>query len=328
MRGWRAIRQELGLEGMVSARQLKKKWDNLKEKYRVLKHPPAGMERPGRPSWRWFQLMDEAASGHLAASGKLLEPSVLDDADDNTVPHFTFGDLAAHAASLGSDEEAEACSEVVVAAPQNVLSADVSEANGDGKTEVPSDAGGQLQPDDVALYATLLPEGLAADAVHSDDAEAPACGSPAEHEQLHDRRGLGPRSKGLERELAALERERAALERERAVLERDRAALERDRVCLDRDRAFLDRDRAFLERDRALLDRAREEAARSGSLLANAEEMAENQRAVGGDGEPPGKEGVESTRFCQNLMAIDVGLEQLESTQRLVSLFSKLVDKL
>ncbi|XP_051916367.1 uncharacterized protein LOC127597410 isoform X2 [Hippocampus zosterae] len=320
MRGWRAIRQELGLEGMVSARQLKKKWDNLKEKYRVLKHPPAGMERPGRPSWRWFQLMDEAASGHLAASGKLLEPSSLDDAaDDNTAPHFTFGDLAAHAASIGSDEEAEACGEVVVAAPQNVLSADVSEASGDGKTEVPPDAGSQLLPHDVALYATLLPEGLAAD-----DAEAPACGSPAER----DRRDLGPRSKGLEQERAALEQDRAALERERALLERDRAALERDRVCLDRDRAFLDRDRAFLERDRALLDRAREEAARSGSLLANAEEMAENQRAADGDGEPPAKEGVEPTRFCQNLMAFDVGLEQLESTQRLVSLFGRLVDKL
>lgn len=205
------------------------------------------------------------------------------------------------------------------------MSADVSEASGDGKTEVPADAGSQLQPHDAAQYTTLLPEGLAADAVHSDDAGAPACGSPAEHEQLHDRRGLGPRSKGLEQERAALVQERVALERERAVLERERAALERDRVCLDRDRAFLDRDRAFLERDRALLDRAREKAARSGSLLANAEEMAENRR---GDGEPLGKEGVEPTRFCQNLMAIDVGFEQLESTQRLVSLFSKLVDKL
>lgn len=45
MRGWRAIRKEMGLQGMLSARQLKKKWDNLKEKYRV---SPAELLLQGR----------------------------------------------------------------------------------------------------------------------------------------------------------------------------------------------------------------------------------------------------------------------------------------
>lgn len=41
----RAIRKEMGLQGMLSARQLKKKWDNLKEKYRV---SPAELLLQGR----------------------------------------------------------------------------------------------------------------------------------------------------------------------------------------------------------------------------------------------------------------------------------------
>lgn len=73
--------------------------------------------------------MDEAASGHLAASGKLLELSVPDDAGDNTGPHFTFGDLAAHAASLGSDDEAEACGEVVVAGETDARTTSISVHN-------------------------------------------------------------------------------------------------------------------------------------------------------------------------------------------------------
>ncbi|XP_077374031.1 uncharacterized protein LOC144016585 isoform X2 [Festucalex cinctus] len=281
MRGWRAIRQELGLEGMVSARQLKKKWDNLKEKYRVLKKPPAGMERPGRPSWRWFQLMDEAASGRLAGSAKLLEPAALRDAHDHRVqPRFTFGDLAARASSLASDQQ-------LVTVP---------EASGNQKTEAATEADPHLHPHDVALYATLTPDGLASDAAHSDDAEAASCDSPAAAaDHKRNRRGL--------------ERDRATLERDRATLERDRAALERDRVCLDRDRAFLDRDRAFLERDRALLDRARPPETADG-------------------GAAPGKEATARSGFCHNLTAVDIGPEQLESTQRLVSLFGKLVDKL
>ncbi|XP_077425249.1 uncharacterized protein LOC144054061 [Vanacampus margaritifer] len=297
MRGWRAIRQELGLERMVSARQLKKKWDNLKEKYRVLKNPPAGMERPGPPSWRWFQLMDEAASGRLAASAKVLQPSALRDAQDHRETRFTFGDLAAHA------------SEPEVVAVAHVLSVDVSEASGHEKMDLATEAGPHLHPHNVASYATVMPDGLAADAAHSDEAEAPSCGSPADHKRT--RQDL--ERADLEREWAALERDRAALERDRAALERDRAALERDRARLDRDRAFLGRDRAFLERDRALLERAR-------PVLTESKEMA--------DGASPGKDVTLRSELCQNLMAVDIGPEQLESTQRLVSLFSKLVDKL
>ncbi|XP_049578117.1 uncharacterized protein [Syngnathus scovelli] len=324
MRGWRAIRQELGLEGMVSARQLKKKWDNLKEKYRILKNPPAGMERSGRPLWRWFQLMDQASTGRLATSAKRLEPSALDD-DDNNVPRFTFDDLAQHTAQLGSDEEAEACDEDVDTAVQNLLSVDVPEVNGDTKMDVQQAAGQHLRPHDIAL----LHEGLARGGHEVEveaEVEVPSCGSPADHELLRDRQDWDRAA--LERDRVVLDRDRAALERDRAALERDRAALERDRVCLDRDRALLDRDRAFLERDRALAERAREEAARARSLLTDGKGMLESERAAREDNELSGKQGIVPTSFYQNLMAIEVRPEQLESTRRLVSLFSKLVDKL
>lgn len=41
----RAIRKEMGLQGVISARQLKKKWGNMKEKYKV---SPANMFVLGR----------------------------------------------------------------------------------------------------------------------------------------------------------------------------------------------------------------------------------------------------------------------------------------
>uniref|UniRef100_A0A8C6TFJ7 Myb/SANT-like DNA-binding domain-containing protein n=1 Tax=Neogobius melanostomus TaxID=47308 RepID=A0A8C6TFJ7_9GOBI len=79
MRGWRAIKREMGLQGLVSARQLKKKWDNLNQKYRGIKNPPEG-EQPKNPkSWPWYFLMDDAASGRLDNAAKVIHPLPIDD---------------------------------------------------------------------------------------------------------------------------------------------------------------------------------------------------------------------------------------------------------
>uniref|UniRef100_A0A8D3E4Q8 Myb/SANT-like DNA-binding domain-containing protein n=1 Tax=Scophthalmus maximus TaxID=52904 RepID=A0A8D3E4Q8_SCOMX len=81
----RAISREMGLQGLMSARQLKKKWGNLKEKYRMLKNPPQGMENCARPSsWRWFHLMDLAMSGRLDGTAETLRPSPLDEDPQHT----------------------------------------------------------------------------------------------------------------------------------------------------------------------------------------------------------------------------------------------------
>ncbi|KAK0144215.1 hypothetical protein N1851_017419 [Merluccius polli] len=56
------ILEKMGLEGKVQTHQAKKKWDNLKKKYRDCKYPGAGEGTSGKPTaanWLWFVLMDE-----------------------------------------------------------------------------------------------------------------------------------------------------------------------------------------------------------------------------------------------------------------------------
>ncbi|XP_077567417.1 uncharacterized protein LOC144192215 isoform X2 [Stigmatopora nigra] len=74
---WRAIVEEMGLSGKVTADQVAKKWDNLKSRFKDLKFPPRGLE--ARPqagdesaSWPWFRLMDDALEGRLAGNAALL----------------------------------------------------------------------------------------------------------------------------------------------------------------------------------------------------------------------------------------------------------------
>ncbi|XP_056272137.1 uncharacterized protein LOC130194936 [Pseudoliparis swirei] len=300
MRGWRAIRKEMGIQGALTPQQLKKKWDNLKDKYRALKNPPVGVETQTN-SWRWFNLMDEAMSG--------ARPSLL-------------GEDAAAAALLLP--KAEGCfSELRLGgsgALQEVLV--LSEIEDQSRTgspvqfsAVPETAhvslGGMESPParnespPVVLYATLLPDGTFGckkppppSSVREDSAASRRL------EQLQrEWRALEAEQAQFDAELIALERDRellnrdtAALEADRAGLDRDRAVLDRDRVVLDRDRAFLDRDRAFLDRDRVFLERAR------GDL--------ERERAL----------------FYQRLSDLDP--DQLESRHRLVGLFQRLVEKL
>nr|XP_057932402.1 uncharacterized protein LOC131131588 isoform X2 [Doryrhamphus excisus] len=73
---WKAIIQQLGLQGKVSTYQMSKKWDNLKRRFKDLKYPPAGMESisDGAASWPWFHLMNDAMEGRLVSSAPLLTP--------------------------------------------------------------------------------------------------------------------------------------------------------------------------------------------------------------------------------------------------------------
>ncbi|XP_061628802.1 uncharacterized protein LOC133477741 [Phyllopteryx taeniolatus] len=77
---WRAVLDELGLQGKLSTEQLAKKWDNLKRRYKELKFPPHGAES-NPSSWPWFYLMNDAAEGRLAGAAPALAP-VADEEDD------------------------------------------------------------------------------------------------------------------------------------------------------------------------------------------------------------------------------------------------------
>ncbi|XP_059211483.1 trichohyalin-like isoform X1 [Centropristis striata] len=60
----RVFLEERGLVGRVTTSFLKKKWENLKQKYKDLKNPPTGVSTEGgettAASWKWFELMHEA----------------------------------------------------------------------------------------------------------------------------------------------------------------------------------------------------------------------------------------------------------------------------
>ncbi|KAL1279800.1 hypothetical protein QQF64_014400 [Cirrhinus molitorella] len=60
--GWRIVLEKMGLSGKVTPAQAKKKWDNLKKKYKECKYPGSGEGVSGKPTaatWPWFVQMDE-----------------------------------------------------------------------------------------------------------------------------------------------------------------------------------------------------------------------------------------------------------------------------
>ncbi|XP_059191413.1 uncharacterized protein zgc:113426 [Centropristis striata] len=381
MRGWRAIRKEMGLQGMLSARQLKKKWDNLKDKYKVLKNPPLGMEMTQPNSWRWFHLMDEALSGGLAGTATIVQPSPLDEDEEDFACQSPLGLPNTEAAYSGLTLEC-------VGSLEDVLELSGIERGGKveavSRTESPAEVvlatverdrvrTPQCEPTVMEsqpvinknqtsiLYATLLPDvtantnkmpSFSRHTVRGDTVreraevdeklvELQREWQALEREQAEfdreliglerDRELLNRDMATLERDRTVIERDRAAVERDRAAVERDRVAVDRDRLLLDRDRAFLDRDRAFLERDRVFLERAREDFERERGLLRRERDVLEREgTTVEGHhaARTTEKEVVLHTRFYQSLMAADLDPDQLETRQRLVSLFQKLVEKL
>ncbi|XP_037623919.1 uncharacterized protein LOC119487266 [Sebastes umbrosus] len=389
MRGWRAIRKEMGIQGMLSAQQLKKKWDNLKDKYRALKNPPLGMETLAQTSsWRWFHLMDEAMSGRLAGTAAIVQPSPLSEDEEAYAALPTlilpkteavFSDLSV--VETGSLEGVEMLGDVLELSGMEACGS----VEAMSRTQSPAEAvdGDQMrrspecetQPvmiknQTAVLYSKLLSactfqtsrtpssyrptireDAGRGDAIREDAFREDAVREDAEDdgklvELQREWRALEREQAEFDRELIALERDRemlnrdmatlergrVVLERDRAAVERDRAAVERDRVVLDRDRAFLDRDRAFLDRDRVFLERAREDLERERALLRRERAVLEREGAAAVDGHQvemtTEKEVVLQTRFYQSLMAADLDLEQLETRQRLLSLFQRLVEKL
>ncbi|XP_073328950.1 uncharacterized protein [Pagrus major] len=349
MRGWRAIRKEMGLQGMMSARQLKKKWDNLKEKYKVLKNPPEGLETLTQPSsWRWFHLMDEAMTGRLAGTATIVQPSLLDDDEEHNagLPPLILPNMVGACSGLslietGTLEGVGTLEEVLelsgTESPVEVIATGI---------DVMETQPVMNKSETAELYTTLLPDctfetnmtpSSSRDIIGEVDrklVELQKERQALEREQAEFDRELICLERDrelLNRDMVTLERDRTAVERDRATVERDRAAVERERVCLDRDRAFLDRDRAFLERDRVFLERAREDLQRERALLRRERAVLETDGvAVDGDQAEmtTEKEVVLQTRFYQRLMAADLDRDQLETRQRLVSLFQKLVEKL
>ncbi|TST22563.1 hypothetical protein Baya_12694 [Bagarius yarrelli] len=217
---WRAILKEMGIHRKMSTSQARKKWENLKKKYKEMKNPPPGIT-VNPTNWQWFSLMDDAMEGRLNNCEAIVSTMSLGEDSDYRPdrPRRRGRD------SFRSEIEL-------------LVDGDDTGLSGDMGRELGSDR------DDAEQERALL------------DSDR----SALESERLvleREKMVLDRERAGLERELAALERDRASLEREKAAVERDRASVEHERAQMEKKRAEMDRERARLERDRAALERQR-----------------------------------------------------------------------
>ncbi|KAG1944834.1 hypothetical protein F2P79_014358 [Pimephales promelas] len=80
--GWRTILGKMGLLGKVTSLQAKKKWDNLKRKYKDCKCPGTCEGVSGKPiaeTWPWFVLMDEVLRQRHCTNPPVLVTSTPED---------------------------------------------------------------------------------------------------------------------------------------------------------------------------------------------------------------------------------------------------------
>ncbi|XP_053724754.1 uncharacterized protein LOC128760974 isoform X2 [Synchiropus splendidus] len=104
--GYRTILEEMGLVGKISNLQAKKKWDNLKMKYKECKCPPKGWGSedvlPTPATWPWFDLMDQALG-----QGSSLMPVCLIASIPEDTPGLRSVQPAEQAEAEGEEEEEE-----------------------------------------------------------------------------------------------------------------------------------------------------------------------------------------------------------------------------
>ncbi|XP_051977116.1 uncharacterized protein LOC127639243 [Xyrauchen texanus] len=221
---YRAILKELGLQREISASQARRKWENLKMKYKELKNPPPGIS-VNPTNWPWFSLMDDAMEGRLAGSDITVDTSSV--GNDSEYRPNTINRSRRSKRVREPDRN-----EIELFVEEDDM---MSEEMGRDRAELDRDR------DEMEHERAILESDKAA----------------IEYERMvleREKMVLDRERAGVERELAALDRDRASLEREKAAVERDRASVEYIRAQLEKERAILDRERAKLERERAILE--------------------------------------------------------------------------
>uniref|UniRef100_A0A4W5JT71 Uncharacterized protein n=1 Tax=Hucho hucho TaxID=62062 RepID=A0A4W5JT71_9TELE len=192
---------ELGLEGKLTTGQLKKKWENLKKKYKDFKYPPLGMEKVNPMSWRWFHLMDDA---------------------------IEVGDVSfASSPTTSPIANKRLCMRPEGGEGTNIFEfwakAQLGESVGAAKRQI-----ADLEKEREVLereQADFDRERLILD---------------RERDVVNrDRVAVERGRASLDKDRAAMDRERAAMERERAILDRDRASIERERAELQKEKEAL-----------------------------------------------------------------------------------------
>uniref|UniRef100_A0AAV2JV18 Myb/SANT-like DNA-binding domain-containing protein n=1 Tax=Knipowitschia caucasica TaxID=637954 RepID=A0AAV2JV18_KNICA len=78
---WRTVLEKLDLQEVVTPLQARKKWDNLKKKYKDCKCPGTGQGVEGNPTagtWPWFGIMDEVLGQKPSINPPVLIASIPD----------------------------------------------------------------------------------------------------------------------------------------------------------------------------------------------------------------------------------------------------------
>ncbi|XP_062861665.1 uncharacterized protein si:dkeyp-38g8.5 [Trichomycterus rosablanca] len=220
---WRAILKEMGIHRKMSTSQARKKWENLKKKYKEMKNPPPGIT-VNPTNWQWFSLMEDAMEGRLNECEALV----------STVSLGEDSEYRPDRPKRRGRETFHSDMDILVDEDDTGLSGDISRDLGSDRDEMDQERV-IIESDRAALDSERM---------------------VLEREKMV----LDRERAGLERELAALDRDRASLEREKAAVERDRASVEHERAQMEKKRAEMDRERARLERDRAAFERQREGA--------------------------------------------------------------------
>ncbi|CAL8371433.1 unnamed protein product [Arctogadus glacialis] len=109
--GYKVFLEERGLLGRVTAPFLKRKWENLKQKYKDLKNTPTSVSTEGgettAASWKWFDLMHEAIGDRLSMTPPVLIATCAQGAVVFTAPSISTPERgrkveAAEETALGS----------------------------------------------------------------------------------------------------------------------------------------------------------------------------------------------------------------------------------
>ncbi|XP_035234640.1 cell wall protein AWA1-like isoform X2 [Anguilla anguilla] len=109
-KGFEVFIKQMGLEGKVSVASVKKKWENLKQKYKELKNQPNGGSTHGgvtADTWTWYRAMDEALE--FSHSITCVTVGSSSAADDTVFSVPSEGKAAASSSCLNSTATSNSC---------------------------------------------------------------------------------------------------------------------------------------------------------------------------------------------------------------------------
>ncbi|XP_067090297.1 uncharacterized protein [Osmerus mordax] len=338
MPAWRAMLKELGLQGRITALQLKKKWENMKMKYKDFKNPPLGMDTKVNPnSWRWFHLMDQAMTGQLAGTAQILNPSLFDMEEETGSPTVPIKRICLKPEEGVNIFEFWAKAQLGVGCEAENTKGDRSTSYNSAATEIrraSAECEMALQREVSTDKAVETETEETEYAISVSDSEVAVESIERKHEVANNERPVMVNaSRNIDREMVELERQIAELEKEREILEREQADFDRDRLLMEREREVLrseretlERGRATLENDRASIDRERAVLDRDRAVLDRDKALIERERAE----LVRERESFMQSRIAQSNGSTECEMDSARSErrERMFLLFEKLIDKL